>query len=225
MNEACPYDIMNPACVRLMGEFPMDTGSLRAYLTSFCKGQETNPDMKEICACFYDSSFYDKILEQMQDRFVIPRALLTDTRKCIFPPCNESALKYDAPIVECDAINLTNCIQTIHLDSSGNLGHITIKNTGICRNIRPRSQGCSATCVRPAECVNGTCQNVSPCTTDTECGTDADGKPRVCKAGLCADADKTEDTNPWVYVAVAVGVLALVAGLAWVLKRSVMRKT
>ena len=213
LNQVCPYgdNIKHPACISAMEEFPSDTAVLKQHLLNFCKDKENNPEYRDVCACFYRDSFYEDILKQIQERFVIPLELLDGGRKCYYPPCAAAAIQYDPPANVCKAVNLVNCIQTITVNSSGQIDRLVI-NQDIqgCGSIRPISEDCPTPCTRPEVCLDGRCQDPDRCTSNAECGKDEAGNPRKCNAGVCEDIPKTSTLTKVGYA------FAIIAGLVFV---------
>jgi hypothetical protein len=210
----CPLgeNIKHPACISAMEEFPIDTYELKQHLIKFCRDKENNPEYRDTCACFYSDAFYDDILKQIQDRFYIPSTLLNGGRKCYYPPCSNAGIQYDPPNSICPPVNLVNCIQTITVNSSGQIDRLVI-NQDIqgCNGIQPISDTCPNPCTRPEVCLDGRCIDPDRCTSNSECGKDADGNPRKCNAGVCEDVPKTS-TLKKVGIAAAIigGILLLV---------------
>ncbi len=218
MNEACPYgnNLKSPACISAMEEFPTETFELREYLRTFCRDKENNPEYRDVCACFYKDAFYDDILKQIQEKYFIPSQLLGDARKCYYPPCAGAAIQYDPANKVCPAVNLVNCIQTITVNSSGQIDRLVI-NQDIqgCGNIRPISQNCPVPCRLPEVCIDGTCQDPDRCTSNASCGKDEDGNPRKCNEGVCENIPKT---SKWTYFGIIVLVLAIIVACIWAAK-------
>ena len=212
----CPYQIKHPACISVMQEFPDDTSTLRDYLEYFCKDKENVPEYRDVCACFYREGFYDDILKQIEELYVIPRQFLGSARKCYYPPCAGSPIQHGDPNYTCPAINLVNCIQSLTVNASGQIDRIVI-NQDIqgCGGIRPRGQPCPTECKSPEECVDGTCQDLSKCTQNAECGKDKNDNPRRCNNGVCEDVPKT---SIWVYIGYFVLGVSVLVGFVLLMK-------
>ena len=195
-----PTDITHPACIKLMRDDPVNTQSLRNYLSGFCAEQVGNPTYNTMCACFYPDKFYTDLRAAFAKYYVIPEDMLNiGGRKCLYTPCALSPLQSEFGVEsKCPDLNIQNCIQTINIDSEGGLKDVSFKQQ--CnfyeRNI------CDPACIAPKTCVGGFCVDKTICKSNADCGTDG-----VCTNGVCS---KKSSLSIWQILLIIIGVIVFI---------------
>lgn len=158
-------------------------------------GTDSSPVDDDLCGCFRDPSFYDKYMQALAQKWVIPDGLIDSRPVCIYPNC-ANALVVDQsqllPGKECKAANIATCMQTVTVNADGTInGNISVSQS--CKpgtGIIPRNAG-YGTCKSTSDCVLGqVCDPITgrcsmpndvtvKCTTNDDCATTGG---RVCGA-------------------------------------------
>jgi hypothetical protein len=125
-------DNMNTAdCIRWCQKYTADSEAIRK---KFCNNVSDidieSGKYKELCACSYKDSFYNNIRTKLSQKFGIPNELLSGSKQCYFPDCQENKFKENYP---CKDLTLVNCLQNINLDiSSSKVDDIKINALNNC---------------------------------------------------------------------------------------------
>ena len=156
-------------------------------ISKFCQDDKVIPTSKKydrICGCYYKQEFYNKIQEEMSDKFKIPQEFLSGGRSCYFSGCNGSPLNPNPNEIKdnCKSISLAQCFQNIALTSANSisLGVNSVTQNAECKThidqiINKYSKSCTQTsdCPTGLECINKNCDvnpvTATPCTQNSEC--------------------------------------------------------
>ena len=157
-------------------------------ISNFCQDDKkvipTDKKYDRVCGCYYKQEFYNKIQEEMSDKFKIPQEFLSGGRSCYFSGCNGSPLNPNPNEIKdtCKSISLSQCFQNIALTSSNSisLGTDAVKQSAECKtqidqiiNKYPKSCTQTSDCPTGLECINKNCDvnpiTAKPCTTDSDC--------------------------------------------------------
>ena len=141
MKQICSGEYLNhPDCIswcqQATGDYACDD-----QIRDYCSRIDNAVD-KEICACFMPTAFYDKMAEQVANKFNAPSLLFNGNPYCSYPKCAQSkvwTLNQKMFNPKCPDINISSCVNNFTVNNDGTInGNITPNQGNTCSlNVNP----------------------------------------------------------------------------------------
>jgi len=114
MNRWCMKDdnILEPKCKALINSNP----AFKTHLETKCKGKRAD-DTKwgEVCPCFLDYPFYDKLANAVSEKWIGPEHAISRVPECIYPKCFASRYHTNEE-PNCGSVSFASCVINNNLD-------------------------------------------------------------------------------------------------------------